>query len=329
MRSSGSAPANGALRPFNDPFSRTFSSVVKATPLLRFLFLILCAAGFGSPSLSAKQTISVPLANGFDIPVGKPDGEGYYVFRGFYPNGHLGEDWNGNGGGNSDIGDPVYSTAAGVVVYSKDYLRGWGNVVIVRHPYLDENGRVALVDSLYGHLDRRMVRKYQLVQRGQQVGTIGTAHGKYTAHLHFEMRKNINIGMARTSFDRGFSNYFSPRQFIGVRRTLRAGARVAVPVDTFGGPSNDPADDGPVKPAELTRRPGDKPDAKPLSIPTRDPLKPSAGETAAAATAASRPAAEREAQLQKLIEENRKKVEAMREDDLDGFWSRLKKKLDK
>lgn len=293
-------------------------------PLLRLLCLLLFVAGHGLPSLCAAQTISVPLANGFDLPVGKPNAEGYYVFRGFYPNGHLGEDWNGKGGGDSDLGDPVYATAGGVVVFSEDFLRGWGNVVIVRHPYLDENGRVALVDSLYGHLDRRMVRKYQLVQRGQQLGTIGTAHGKYTAHLHFEMRKNTNIGMARSSFDRGFSNYFSPRQFIGSRRTLRSGARVAVPVDTFGTTGAGPADDGPVKPAELTRRPGAE-SKPPLSIPTRDPVQLPSREP----TAAAKSAAEREVQLQKLIEENRKKVEAIKEDDLDGFWSRLRSKLDK
>ena len=123
----------------------------------------------GTALARAGQTIRVPLANGFDLPVGKPDGEGFYVFRGYYPGGHLGEDWNGNGGGDSDLGDPVYATGGGVVVFSEDYLRGWGNVVIVRHAYIDETGRVTLADSLYGHLDRRMVRKYQLVQRGQQL----------------------------------------------------------------------------------------------------------------------------------------------------------------
>lgn len=322
MRLSASAPENGG-QGRSEAGLQSFSIIVNANLLLRLFCLCLFLAGAGMPPVyAAQQTISVPLADGFDLPVGKPNAEGYYVFRGYYPNGHLGEDWNGSGGGDSDLGDPVYATAGGVVVFSEDYLRGWGNVVIVRHSYLDENGRVALVDSLYGHLDRRMVRKYQLVQRGQQLGTIGTAHGKYAAHLHFEMRKNINIGMARSSFDRGFSNYFSPRQFIATRRTLRAGAKVAVPVDTFGASSDESADDGPPKPPELTRRPGDKSETKPLPIPTRDPVKP---ETAAAAKSA----AEREAQLQKLIEENRKKVEAMKEEDLDTFWSRLKTKLDK
>lgn len=289
---------------------------------------MLCAASLSQ----AETTIRVPLANGFDLPVGKPDGEGYYVFRGYYPGGHLGEDWNGNRGGDTDLGDPVWATGDGVVVFSEDYLRGWGNVVIIRHAYVDENGRVALMDSLYGHLDQRMVKKYQQVKRGQQIGTIGTAHGKYAAHLHFEMRKNINIGMSRNAFDQGYSNYFSPRQFIATRRTLRAGANVAVPVDTFGAPPDSEAggSDGPSKPAELAK--GGKPAIPP--VPTRGPTAvpvPEPGKTppkAPADDANAKAVADREARLKKIIEENKKKVEAIKDDDLDGFWSRLKKKLD-
>jgi murein DD-endopeptidase MepM/ murein hydrolase activator NlpD len=308
---------------------------LKAFPFYAVL-RILGAMAAGLLVAEAGQTIRVPLANGFDLPVGKPDAAGYYVFRGYYPGGHLGEDWNGNAGGDTDLGDPVYASGAGVVVFSEDYLRGWGNVVIVRHAYLDESGRVALLDSLYGHLDKRMVRKYQMVQRGQQLGTIGTAHGKYAAHLHFEMRKNIKIGMARSAFDQGYSNYFSPRQFIATRRTLRSGANVVVPVDTFGGQDGD-ADDGPPKPPELTKGGGDKADPKPkpksVAVPTRDPVKPAPPSKEVAdnksSDSKSKTNAEREAALQKLIEENRKRVELMKDEDLDGFWARLKKKLNK
>ena len=301
-------------------------------PFLLSRLLICFLVTMGTASVQAGQTIRVPLADGFDLPVGKPDGEGFYVFRGYYPGGHLGEDWNGKGGGDSDLGDPVYATGGGVVVFSDDYLRGWGNVVIVRHAYIDETGRVTLADSLYGHLDRRMVRKYQLVQRGQQLGTIGTAHGKYAAHLHFEIRKNTAIGMARSSFDKGYSNYFSPRQFISTRRTLRAGANVAVPVDTFGSQESEADNDGPPKPPELAKKSADKP----RSIPTREAVKPGASPsvkptvpTREVASERSKTATESEAQLQKLIEENRKKVELLKDEDLDTFWSRLKTKLDK
>lgn len=299
---------------------------MNASLLYRLPFCFMLAAVMGGDPLHAAQTIRVPLADGFDLPVGKPDAAGYYVYRGYFPGGHLGEDWNGNSGGNTDLGDPVYASGAGVVVFSEDYLRGWGNVVIVRHAYLDETGRVTLADSLYGHLDRRMVRKYQLVTRGQQLGTIGTAHGKYTAHLHFEVRKNTAIGMARSSYDKGFSNYFSPRQFIAARRALRAGANVAVPVDTFGGQVG-PDDDAPPTPPELAKKSGEK--SKPLPTRDGDQKDPVSIPTRASSPQTSQTAAERETQLQKLIEENRRKVDALKDDDLDGFWSRLKKKLDK
>jgi Peptidase family M23 len=299
-----------------------------APPLLRLLCWLALITSAGTLCVHAGQSIRVPLADGFDLPVGKPDAAGYYVFRGYYPGGHLGEDWNGNGGGDSDLGDPVCASGAGVVVFSEDYLRGWGNVVIVRSAYLDESGRVALLDSLYGHLDRRMVRKYQLVTRGQQLGTIGTAHGKYAAHLHFEMRKNMKIGMARSSFDQGYSNYFSPRQFIASRRTLKAGANVVVPVDTYASQGGGD-DDAPPKPPELAKRTTDpKPKPKSVPVPTRDPVKPTKP-TKEVASSKTKSAAEREALLQQLIDENRKRVEAMRDEELDGFWSRLKKKLNK
>lgn len=181
----------------------------------------------------ADDTVSVRLADGFGIPVGLENGKKYYKARGFRPNGHLGEDWNGVGGGNTDLGDPVHATASGLVVYARDFRAGWGNVVIVRHAYM-ERGDVRFVDSLYGHLARISVREGQKVDRGDQVGTIGTAHGQYPAHLHFEIRKDIRVGMFRSSFKRDFSTYFDPTQFILThQQTSSAGRLVAMPVNTF------------------------------------------------------------------------------------------------
>ncbi|MEO6846280.1 MAG: M23 family metallopeptidase [Chthoniobacterales bacterium] len=179
------------------------------------------------------QTAHTRMADGFDVPVGKPDGEGYFIQRGFRPNGHLGEDWNGNRGGNTDLGDPVFAVGHGMVVFSRDAHMGWGNVVIIRHAYVD-GGEVKTVDSLYAHMDRIMVREGQQILRGQQVGTIGTNHGMYPAHLHFEMRKNIYIGVNHSSFKRDFSNYFSPSQFIGQHRHLSGAGRSAlIAINTF------------------------------------------------------------------------------------------------
>ncbi|MHA3770617.1 murein hydrolase activator EnvC family protein [Verrucomicrobiota bacterium sgz303538] len=196
-------------------------------------FLIALSGAFGS------DVANVPLADGFDTPVGRDGTKQYYKARGFRSNGHLGEDWNGAGGGDTDLGDPVYATAHGIVVFAQDYRLGWGNVVIVRHAYM-EGGETRFVDSLYGHLNQIMVREGQQVRRGQQVGTIGNNRGMYDAHLHFEMRKNLQVGMHRSSFARDFSNYWDPTTFIASHPKLPGGGLAQVPINTFA-PTPPPA----------------------------------------------------------------------------------------
>jgi len=203
----------------------------------RFFHVAIGLATFfgGVGNTLAQSYSSTRLADGFDIPTGKPDGYGYYVYRGFSPYGHLGEDWNGNGGGNTDEGDPVYSTAHGVVVFSEDYRKGWGNVIIIRHAYRETNGQIAFVDSLYGHLKVRSVRVGEQVTRGQLVGTIGCGpYRMYAAHLHFEIRKDLRVGMRRDLYPKTYTTYHSPRSFIAARRKLRFEERlVRVPINTF------------------------------------------------------------------------------------------------
>jgi murein DD-endopeptidase MepM/ murein hydrolase activator NlpD len=179
------------------------------------------------------QTAFVRLADGFDLPVGKPDGRGYYRARGMRSHGHLGEDWDGIGGGDTDLGDPVYVIGDGIVVFARDCHQGWGNVVIVRHAFRDGFG-TRYVDSLYGHLDKILVKRGQGVRRGQQIATIGNAHGLYDAHLHLEIRKNIEIGMSRDKFAQDSSNYYDPSQFITSHRHLQSsGASCRVAMNTF------------------------------------------------------------------------------------------------
>jgi len=179
------------------------------------------------------QTAFVRLADGFDLPVGKSDARGYYKARGFRSQGHLGEDWDGTGGGDTDLGDPVYVIGDGVVVFARDCHEGWGNVIIVRHAYREGLG-TRYIDSLYGHLDRILVKRGQGVRRGQQIATIGNAHGLYDAHLHLEIRKNLEIGMSRDKFAQDSSNYYDPSQFIAAHRYIQSsGASCRVAMNTF------------------------------------------------------------------------------------------------
>jgi murein DD-endopeptidase MepM/ murein hydrolase activator NlpD len=182
---------------------------------------------------TSLETGLTKIADGFDFPVGKPDAEGYYKARGFRSGGHVGEDWDGTRGGDTDLKDPIFSIGDGIVVFARDVHLGWGNVIIVRHAYR-ENGMVKYVDALYGHLNTMLVGRGQKVSRGQQIATMGTAHGQYDAHLHFEIRKNLEIGMSRSKFQKSFSNYYDPSQFIASHRRLSGGgANYKVAMNTF------------------------------------------------------------------------------------------------
>ena len=187
------------------------------------------------PTEIPRLMVNVRLADGFDFPVGKPDATGYHKARGMKPNGHLGDDWDGDGGGNTDLGDPVYAAGAGVVVLADNMHMGWGNVVMIRHCFREpqEGGAIRTVDSLYGHVDTMLVQVGQTVARGQQIATIGTAFGLYEAHLHFEIRKNINIGMYRSQFARDYTNYYDPTEFVKNHRQLPTGSDATVAVHTF------------------------------------------------------------------------------------------------
>ena len=171
------------------------------------------------------------LADGFDFPVGAGDARGYYKARGFSLGNHPGEDWDGVGGGNSDLNDTVHSIGDGLVVYARDAHLGWGNVVIVRHQFR-EHGALQTVDAFFGHLNVMLVQSGDRVTRGEPIGTIGTAHGLYPAHLHFEIRKNLDIGINRASFPRDYSCYYDPTKFIASHR--RVGEKNATPAVSSG-----------------------------------------------------------------------------------------------
>ena len=191
---------------------------------------------FFPTGLDARE-VRIHLADGFDFPVGKPDAAGYYKARGLRLRAprHFGEDWNGRGGGDTDLGDPVYSIGDGIVTFAYDVRGGWGNVVLVRYAYRDpEDGKVKFIDALYGHLQRIMTKVGDRVKRGEQIGTIGNNRGMYSAHLHFEIRHNINIGMSRNVAPPTLEHWADPTKFINKHRRLNREWRpVPMPTGTY------------------------------------------------------------------------------------------------
>jgi lipoprotein NlpD len=78
------------------------------------------------------------------------------------------------------MGDPVIAAADGRVVYAGSGLRGYGNLVIVKHnnTYL----------TAYAHNQALLVREDQVVRRGQKIAEMGSSDAE-RVQLHFEIRR--------------------------------------------------------------------------------------------------------------------------------------------
>jgi lipoprotein NlpD len=79
------------------------------------------------------------------------------------------------------LGESVLAAAAGSVVYAGTGLRGYGNLVIIRH-----NEKFL---SAYAHASRIVVRENESVKAGQKIAEIGST-GTDKVKLHFEIREN-------------------------------------------------------------------------------------------------------------------------------------------
>ena len=64
----------------------------------------------------AAELASLPLATRFDFPLGSEHGAMAYNAQRFTENKHLGDDLNGIGGEDSDLGDPIFTIADGRVL---------------------------------------------------------------------------------------------------------------------------------------------------------------------------------------------------------------------
>jgi murein DD-endopeptidase MepM/ murein hydrolase activator NlpD len=76
---------------------------------------------------------------------------------------------------------PVKAAEDGVVAYAGNELKGYGNLVLVRHP----NGYV----TAYAHAKELLVKRGDQVKRGQVIARSGQTGNVNTPQLHFEIRK--------------------------------------------------------------------------------------------------------------------------------------------
>ncbi|HGM5581577.1 TPA: peptidoglycan DD-metalloendopeptidase family protein [Pseudomonas putida] len=79
-----------------------------------------------------------------------------------------------------DLGQPVFAASDGAVVYAGSGLRGYGELIIIKH-----NDTYV---SAYGHNRRLMVREGQQVKAGQTIAEMGST-GTDRVKLHFEIRR--------------------------------------------------------------------------------------------------------------------------------------------
>jgi murein DD-endopeptidase MepM/ murein hydrolase activator NlpD len=78
-------------------------------------------------------------------------------------------------------GASVVSADNGVVAYAGNELRGFGNLLLIRHA----DGWM----TAYAHLDDMLVERGAKVTRGQKIGTVGSTGNVSSPQLHFEVRR--------------------------------------------------------------------------------------------------------------------------------------------
>jgi lipoprotein NlpD len=132
------------------------------------------------PEAAAAARPEPPAAT----PKPEPDAAGERVDWMWPATGKVVATFNGTASKGVDIagrvGDPVFASAAGRVVYSGEGIPAYGKLVIIRHnnTYL----------SAYAHNSQILVKEGQNVARGQKIAELG-ASGAKEAKLHFEIRR--------------------------------------------------------------------------------------------------------------------------------------------
>jgi murein DD-endopeptidase MepM/ murein hydrolase activator NlpD len=82
----------------------------------------------------------------------------------------------------SPFGTPIKASSSGTVIYSSNAIKGYGNLIILRHS--EE------FVTVYAHNQMNLVEEGSWVEVGQIIGKVGQTGRATGPHLHFEIRKN-------------------------------------------------------------------------------------------------------------------------------------------
>ena len=128
--------------------------------------------------------IGISLATSFRLPMLDLNQPWYEATRRYGPyNYHPQrcEDWNLESGGNTDLGEGLCAPFSGIVISAHDWGGGVGRVVQL----LGVTPLGELIVWAGWHLHTVDVRTGQVVEVGEEIGSIGNADGRYLgAHLH-------------------------------------------------------------------------------------------------------------------------------------------------
>jgi len=81
-------------------------------------------------------------------------------------------------------GTSVKAAENGVVAYAGNELRGFGNMILVKH----SGGWI----TAYAHVEKLQVNRGQKVKRGETIANVGSSGSVVTPQLHFEIRRGMN-----------------------------------------------------------------------------------------------------------------------------------------
>ena len=147
------------------------------------------------------------IATKFCYPVNHGVMDGYYdafpfqVYSKFMGGLHQGADISKPGDPNIDLGDTIYCIANGRIVYAHN------DIIMVLH-----KTNSLFVVSLYRHCMELFVIDSEYVKCTQPIGRIGNCDGVYSAHLHFEIRTDLSIGIG-TGYGTA-KGYLNPMQYL-------------------------------------------------------------------------------------------------------------------
>ncbi len=166
--------------------------------------------------LTPYECAKAPQADVFTSPLGSESGAFTYDAQTWGEQNdkrggpHWGADLNGIGGENTDLGEPVYAAARGRVIFCGEPSPNWGNVIVLLHRMPDGS----LLQTLYAHLDKTLVRVGDTIPRGKMIGRVGNAHGNYMAHLHFETIPSVAVEAGMPAYGASMGGRLNPHDIL-------------------------------------------------------------------------------------------------------------------